>query len=387
MVLGAGVMQLPLIKKIREMGHFALVVGIKGNYPGLQFANQAEFVDFNDADKVVELGRKEKIDAVWTCGLDMPVKTMSIVSERLGLPGISASAGEVVSDKMKMKECFMKGGVRTARFIIAKTLAEGKKAFEELNKPVMFKMVDGQGSTGIVKVCRENEIEHAYECIQSHTKCDYYIVEEFISGEKIGIEAFVQNGKLKMVMPNGEYVFHGITGVPLGHYVPYGDQSLYDACRKQLEILVKSLKLGTCALNIDAIVHNEEIYILEIGARCGATMLAETVSIFYGFDYYEKMILAALGEEIDLTPQPGGCPNATMTLMSDRDGTIVFQENRNPPDSNIITVQFDKEQGSPVRKFSCGIDRIGHVIVKGKTLEQVQNLLQKTIKNIVIDIK
>ena len=50
LVLGAGVMQVKLIKKVREMGHEALVLGIKGNYPGLEFASKAIFENFLDLD-------------------------------------------------------------------------------------------------------------------------------------------------------------------------------------------------------------------------------------------------------------------------------------------------------------------------------------------------
>ena len=38
MILGAGIYQVPLIKKAKEMGLETLVVSIKGNYPGIALA-------------------------------------------------------------------------------------------------------------------------------------------------------------------------------------------------------------------------------------------------------------------------------------------------------------------------------------------------------------
>ena len=387
MVLGAGVMQVPLIKTIREMGHYALVVGIKGNYPGIPLASRCEFLDFNETDKVIELGRREKIDAVLTCGIDLPVKTMACVSEALSLPGIPAFAGKYVTDKMMMKECFLNGGVRTAKFIKCGSLEDGIEAFRKLNKPVMFKTIDSQGSNGITKVTDESRIPYAYEAIKKFSKVDKYIVEEFIEGEEIGAQAFVLNGKIQFVLPHGDYVFHGDTGVPLGHYVPAGfSDAIVNDCRKQLELCVKAMGLSTCAVNADFILHDGKIYVLEIAGRCGATMLAETVSIYYGFNYYEKMIQAALGEQVDFTPCGIMTPNATMTLYSEKDGIILSQKNNNPIGGDVIEVRFDHEIGDAVRKFSHGIDRLGHVIVKGRSLEEAQANLDNALKNIEITV-
>ena len=56
----------------------------------------------------------------------------------------------------------------------------------------------------------------------------------------------------------------------------------------------------------------------ELGGRSGATCLAELVSIYYGYDYYEKLILAALGEPVDF-PKEHAVPNASMLLRSETD--------------------------------------------------------------------
>lgn len=385
MVLGAGVMQAPLIKKIRKMGHFALVVGSKGDYPGLSFASKAVFQDFNNAEAVVQIAMKEKIDGVWTCGLDMPVRTMSIVSERLGLPGISAAAGEIVNNKKAMKNCFQAGAVRSAKFEIARSLEDGYAIFERFDCPVMFKAPDGQGSDGIIKVASRDLIPYAYDCVKKASQSDYYVIEKYLEGEEFGAQAMVVNGEVKLIMPHGDYIFQGDTGVPIGHYVPcnFSDEIQRD-CESELVKCVKAIGLSTCAINADFMLFQGKIYFLEIGARCGATMLAETTSIYYGIDYYEQMIRAALGEPILIPETPLGLPNATLTLMSDRDGIIKMQENHNPENENIIRVHFDYQVGDYVRKFKVGRDRIGHVIVSGKTLGEAKKLLNQTVENIQI---
>ena len=52
MILGAGIYQVPLIKKAKEMGLETLVVSIKGNYPGIALADSFYEIDTRDYDYI-----------------------------------------------------------------------------------------------------------------------------------------------------------------------------------------------------------------------------------------------------------------------------------------------------------------------------------------------
>ena len=387
MILGAGVMQVPLIKKVREMGHEAIVLGIKGNYPGLEFASKAIFEDFTNLPKTLEVAKKEKIDGIMTCGIDLPVKTIAYVSEKLGLPGISTKAGEIVNDKALMQECFSKGNVRTAKHRKVFSYEESLKAASDFGFPVMFKAVDSQGSNGITKVLNAKQAKVAYDCAISVTKHPYILVEEFLDGKEFGAQAFVNKGKIQFILPHGDYVFHGDTGVPLGHYAPCDfDKTVIEECQNQLNLCVQAAELDTCAINIDFMLSQGKVYVLELGARCGATMLAETVSLYYGFNYYEQMIRAHLGEDPDFSRKEKGFASATMTLYSERSGVILSQENLNPPDERLVEVKFDKKVGDSVQAFQKGVHRLGHIIVKEKDKNSAEAYLKEALKNIKITV-
>ena len=123
----------------------------------------------------------------------------------------------------------------------------------------------------------------------------------------------------------------------------------------------------------------------EIGGRSGATCLAELVSIYYGFDYYEKIIQAALGETPEF-PLEKAVPNASRLLMSDRDGIIRSIVNHNKDNENLYEVMFDYTVGDAVKKFHVGPHRIGHVITKGRTLKEAQEALDQAVANIEISV-
>ncbi len=388
MILGAGTYQVPLIKKAKEMGLYTIVVSIKGNYPGFSIADEMCYQDTTNSEKILELAREKKINGIVTTGSDVAVITIGRVCDALGLKGISFEAAKIASDKMKMKEAYEKYGVCTAKFRYARLdITDVIAKAKQLSFPLIFKAVDSSGSRGIIRVDTEVEFENGIQIVKSVTKKSYFIIEEFLEGEEFGAQAFVYNGKLQFIMPHGDYVFKGNTGVPIGHWAPFelSDNVINDA-KEELIKAINAMKLDNCAINADFILCNNKTYVLELGGRAGATCLAEMVSLHYGYDYYEKILLACLGEKVDFSSKLANA-NAAMLLTSDITGRISSISNFNEKDENIVQIQYDYSTGDHVKKFSVGPDRIGHVIVIGDTVEQAKKKLLHTMERIKIQVE
>lgn len=388
LILGAGIYQVPLIKKAKDMGLYTIVVSIKGNYPGFEFADKVYYENTTDYETVLQIAKDEKIDGIITTGTDVAVITIGKVCDELGLSGLSFEAAKVASNKLLMKTKYEEYGVRTARFRkVPFDIEIVKSEVKVLNYPLIFKAVDTSGSRGIIRVDSIDEFESAMAYTKSATKLDYFIVEEFLEGDEFGAQAFVYRGELQFILPHGDYVFKGDTGVPIGHYAPYemGDDIVEDA-KEQLANAAKAMGLDNCAINADFILMNGKTYVLELGGRCGATCLAELTSIYYGFDYYEKLILACLGEDVSFESNMA-VANASKLLISNKTGKIISQKNNNEENENILEVQFDYNVGDEVCEFKVGPHRIGHVVTKGGSLDEAVDVLERALGNIVIDVE
>ena len=163
MILGAGIYQVPLIQKAKEMGLETIVVSIPGNYPGFAFADKVYKLDTRDQEAVLRAAQRERIDGICTSGTDVAVVTIGYVCEKLGLPGISYKAARTVTDKARMKAAFAARGVSGAKFFTAASSEEAKAAAGHLGYPVVIKRVDSSGSRGITLVSEEQGVEKAYE--------------------------------------------------------------------------------------------------------------------------------------------------------------------------------------------------------------------------------
>ena len=344
-----------------------------------------------DADEITKLEIKEKIDGICTTGTDVAIVTVGKVCETLGLLGVSEEAAKIACNKVLMKKVYQECGVRTAEcsYVDIKTeKQELERICEQIGYPVIFKAIDSSGSRGITKVKAAEDIDKAVQSVKEITQHSEYLIERFLEGEEFGAQGFVQDGKLEFILPHGDFVFKGDTGVPVGHYAPYNTMNLQADINRQMELAVKAMHLNHCALNVDFMLCDGKVYVLEIGARGGATCLVELVSLYYGFDYYEKILRVALGETVDFTPvNHARVPNASHLLLSPKSGII--KHIHNGCDLSLPwlkEVQFDYEEGDYVRNFRTGPDRIGHVIVTGETIEQAMKHLNLAMEHIEIDV-
>jgi len=387
MIMGAGIYQVPLIKTAKRMGIHTIAVSIPGKYPGFSVADEICHINTVDYEAVLDVAREKKIDGIVTAGTDVAVITIGKVCDELGQTGPSFRAARVAVDKLLMKSCYEANGVRTARYRKVLFDEDVLENIRGLQYPLIVKTVDSSGSRGITRVNTPQELPEAVASAKAATRKEYYIVEEFIEGSEFGAQAFIYDGELKFVLPHGDYVFMGDTGVPVGHFAPFElTQEQQADVYEQTRRAVQAMGLDNCAINADFIMKDGKTYVLEIGGRSGATCLAELVSIYYGFDYYEKIVQAALGEDpvFDLKQ---AVPNASKLLMSDRDGVIRSIVDHNPKNDDIYEILFDYTVGDRVRKFRVGPHRIGHVVTKGRTLDEAVRTLNEAVKNIEIVVE
>jgi biotin carboxylase len=386
LILGAGVYQTPLIRKAKEMGLFTLVASTAGKYPGFLLADKPYFIDTTDTHGIVRLAQEENIDCVCTTGTDVAVRSLGAVCDALHLPGITEISGRLATNKQEMKRRFESGGVCTARFREVESLEQLRAVFDQFAKPVICKAVDMSGSRGIIRVDAADQLSDAYEYVMGATQKRSFIIEEFISGVEFGAQAAIYDGEVQFIMPHGDIVFHGKTDVPIGHYVPYTlPESVETEARRQVELSVKALGLTTCAINVDFILRDNQIFVLEIGARGGATCLPELVSIYYDIDFYAYILELSLGMKprVDFLPQHP-CGNL---LITSAQGGVLERIDVDNTELDIVETVFDYHPGDSVPEFHVGPDRLGHVVLRAADEATVCNDLKKLESKIKIRLK
>ena len=390
MILGAGIYQVPLIRKASEMGLFTIVVSIPGPYPGFALADRPYEINTTDAEAVLEAARAEQIDGIVTTGTDVAVRTVGRVCAALGLPGIPEEAARVVTDKARMKEAFS-GIVSSSPFRVLQLSADltedvsrrAAEAASELGYPVMVKAVDVSGSRGVTRVDSPAEIGSAVRAAVSATHTDRIVVEGFARGEEIGLDAFVENGQIRAFFPHRKFVRRaGCVTIPGGHAFPYRcTDALRENLLRETEAIVRATGIDNCALNCDIMIDGENVSVIEAGGRCGATCIPELIERHTGIDYYGQMIRNALGEPCDFT-QKKEQPCGAKLLFSDRDGIIDAIDRagiRVIRERTGAEIVLDYEEGRRVEAVKNGTSRIGHVIADTDSEEELDRIAAEVL--------
>lgn len=390
LILGAGIYQVPLIKKARQLGYRVLVCTIPGNYPGISFADEVFYIDTTNIEECLKIAQNYHIVAVCTTGTDVALPTLGRIVDTLHLHGPSEESTVYSSNKFLMKEAFLKGNVLSAAYRCVHNYDECILAARDICFPCVLKVVDNSGSRGIAVVKSEEELYSVYQYVLQYTKQTYILVEEYLAGEEFGVQAFVYEGKVAFVMAHSDVVFHGTTGVPIGHSVPLdtslkiSEKSIADEAQKA----IKACHIDNSAVNIDFMLAKGKPYVLEVGARCGATGLAELVSINYGIDYYEIIIRAALGNlDQNLITNLTSKQAASALLITSEKSGILKSYHQHISDSQLIDYTLDYSIGEYVNKFKTGPDRIGHVIAIGDSAEESLRVAKNFIQQIDIVIE
>lgn len=389
MILGAGIYQVPLIQTAKDMGLSVIVSSIKGDYPGFALADKIYYINTTDREAVLKAALLEKTDGICTTGTDVAVSSIGYVCGKMGLSGISQEAAALVTDKAKMKQAFQKGGVSASDFRKVFSCEEARKAAEEIGFPVVIKCVDSSGSRGITFVKEAGDVFAAAEKAFSCSKKDYILVEEALFGTEIGVDGVVQDGQIVFLAPHDKFVYRSekIT-IPAGHSFPYsGSETAEKEIRRQMELAVKALGLKNCFFNADVFVKGEKVSVIEVGGRTGATCIPELISMYYGFDFYKKILESAMGEKPGFPEGKRKRPCMARLLMSPKDGVItcVNEEKLKALRDKGVLLTLDFPVGHAVEKMENGTNRFGHLAAEVENIQEFEGILQEAYSAIFVD--
>lgn len=391
MILGGSTGQIGAIKAAKELGFKTLVLDVNPNAIGFKHADYVEVVSTTNKFRAEKLAREYNISGVMTMSSDIAVPTACYINEKLGLSNQGENISEAVTDKAIMREAFKRAGVSTPSYFYyldGENLEEIKiQVLEILNKKNMIvKPSDSSGSRGVSVIKDIVDLDNAVKYALSFTRNNKVVIEEFIEGIEIGAQCFSIDGKMELCFVHNDSLSSNM--VPVGHSFPskLSEKELADV-KSECDQAIKSLGIQNGPSNIDIIIDKKGIpYIIEIGARIGATKLPELVKYHTGIDLIKLTILLSMGEDV-VIPSPSNIPVAAQMLYFEKSLEVNYKrhlinsiiELLEPLEYNIELVEGKQD----VKSLKSGIDAYGFIIFEGQTV----NDAEKKCNEIIDDIK
>ena len=395
LMLGGSIYQTYAIKAAREMGYYVITCDYLPDNPGHQYAHEYHNVSTTDKEAVLALAKELKVDGVVAYASDPAAPTAAYVCEKLGLPTSPCQSVEILSKKHLFRQYLTEHGFNVPKAKSYKTYEEAVADIDNFTLPVMVKPVDSSGSKGINKLTDKSQLKAFVEDALSYSRDKIFLIEEFIvkNGPQISGDAFSVDGKLVFHCLGNEFYSTKVDKdfAPLGECWPtVMPQEVIDTLAEDLQRLISSLGMKSTAYNVEAIYGTDgKVYILELGARSGGSLIPQITALATGVDMVPYVIKAALGEDCsDLRMTPvKGCWSNYMAHANETGKYAGIEYDEEFRKNNLVDFVTDTKEGDPVHKYRDAQDCVGELLLKYDSAEQMNDIIENMDKYVKIKVK
>lgn len=300
-ILGCGFPQLGLLRAACEMG--LEVIGLDRNPEavGVPLVHSLELISTGDADAVQAVMERRGIAALTTTGSELALTTAATVVHRMNLPFYAdPETVHRCQDKGEMRAAYQAAGLRVPQFLHAHRWVEIQKFTEQLGPPWVIKPAMGWGQRGVSRVEDHAALESAFLLADAmSTGGAGVVIEEFLVGNELSINGWIEDGNLVAYAVTDREVFAGDRplGVMQSEVTPSRLSSVQveagiEAARRAARAL--GLRRGPCYTQV--CVSRNEAVVFETAARCGGGFDADVARLVSGVDLYRRLLGIALGD-------------------------------------------------------------------------------------------
>ena len=371
-MLGGSIYQTYAIKEAVKLGYYVITCDYLPGNPGHKFAHEYHNVSTTDKEAVLALARELKVDGVVAYASDPAAPTAAYVCERLGLPTSPFRSVEILSKKHLFRKYLADNGFNVPKANSYTRFEEAEQDLKNFHLPVMVKPVDSSGSKGVNKLTDPAQLKAFFEDALSYSRDKIVLIEEFIvkNGPQISGDAFSVDGKLVFHCLGNEFYSTKVDKdfAPLGECWPtVMPQEVIDTLAEDLQRLITSLGMRSNAYNVEAIYSTDgKVYILELGARSGGSLIPQVTALATGVDMVPYVIKAAMGEDcsdLKMAPVKGFWSN----YMAHSNETGLYdgiEYDKEFGEKHLVDYVTDTQLGDPIHKYRDAQDCVGELILK-----------------------
>ena len=296
-IIGASYLQLPLVKRAKEMGLFTICFAWKEGAVCKDVCDRFYDISIIEKEQILEKCRQEQINGICTIASDTAAPTVAYVAEQMGLVGNSYECSLRANDKYLMRNAFQAAGIPCPLYQMVKS--EEEELDYAFTYPLIIKPTDRSGSLAVTKVdgvvSRTHALREALRCSFKHEA----IVEQYIEGREISVEFISYQGKHYPLQITDKVTTGAPHFVELEHHQPANlaieqYQEIYQLTMRALDALGVTNGASHSEYRI---TKDGRIYVMEIGARMGGDFIgSHLVQLSTGYDFLRGVIEVALGE-------------------------------------------------------------------------------------------
>ncbi len=377
LIFGGGTLQLSIIERAKQLGYYTIVIDPDGNALAKGIADQFIVVHGDDFETTKSIAIRNNVEGIVTTATDKPILMMCRVAEEIGLIFPSYKSCNILLDKGKFKEFIKEIFLPHANGYLFESIQEVDN--DLFHYPVIVKPVTNSGSRGVLKCDNKKYLFEIINQTLEFCKDGSFIIEEFIEGEEISVEAIVFKNTVYIIQITDKIVTAPPYNVELGHIQPSKYLYLKNEISKLLQKVVDSSGLNNCAIHPELKVNNDGITIIEIGPRLGGDYItSHLVPLSTGTNMEEVAINIATNTKFVIKRKEMTSMISYLNFPSKSEiKNVISEEELIEKWEGLISYKCSLSIGEQTQTITNSLNRYGHYILQAKTKSRLLELNKK----------
>lgn len=344
------------------------------------------------AQSVLEVQKGKQIDGILALG-DRPAATAAYVAKSLGILFHHPASVEACRNKLRTREVFRAAGIPTPWFRNLRIDPVPEPELAGVSYPCVLKPLSLSASQGVFRVNNRHEflsgaarlkrlLESAEIRATREPHLDEMIVEEYLPGTEVAVEALLTDGELRIL---------AIFDKPDPLEGPYFEETIYvtpsrqpeahqQAIKRSLQDAVQALGLSHGPLHAEFRLNDKGVWPLEVAPRPIGGLCAQSLRFLQGDELIgleELLLRHALdlpGSDAPREAQASG----VMMIPVPRSGILekVAGENAARQDPAIMGLEITARMHDFIAAWPEGSSYLGFLFARGATSAEVESALR-----------
>ena len=357
-VIGASYLQLPLVKKAKEMGHEVHCFAWDKDAVCKDVADFFYPISIVDKELILEKCKEIEINGICTIASDVAAPTVAYVAEKLQLNANTYESACRANNKFQMRKALEINGIPCPKYCCVTDSAEIESF--DWKYPLIVKPSDRSGSLGVTKVEGNKDLREAVvKAIDLSFKGEA-MVEEYIDGREISVEFISYHGTHYPLQITDKVTTEAPHFVELEHHQPANlSQAQFQEIYQTTKSALDALGLTEGASHSEFRITNDgEIIVMEIGGRMGGDFIgSDLVKLSTGYDFVKGVIQVALND-FEIPEKNANNHSGVYFLCRETQNLLPIFKN---PD-RYKEIKIIERTDTDLKSVECSGDRSGYFI-------------------------
>ena len=365
LILGTGSAQKDIIEYCSNRDYYVITTSNVKGYSAEKLADEFRQIDITNIQETEKLAREKNVDFIYSVGSDVAMPTIAKASDDLNLPCfISYNIALVCNHKYMLRKLLEDKNVDGN---IPYQIIENIDEDINISFPAVMKPSDSQGQRGVYKVDNIEELKEHFSDSLSFSREKKVIVEQYIDGDEISVNVFLENGDIRFYLISDRIVWSEYPGGLIKEHVIPSKYEKYDEIvyriRKLVEETIQALGIENGPVYYQIKIDKKgKPHIIEITPRLDGCHMWRAIKYCTGVDLLEASINLLEGKSYD-QPSDYTVEPHSLEFLCGVPGSEFNKSNYTIPDNEFLKWYY--EDGQTINRMNGYFEKCGYVIKKG----------------------